>query len=222
MALFVVATPIGNSQDLSIRARESLANADLVIGEELKVLRQTLKSAGVQAPATDELNEHSNAKDIEHFVSECAVKNVVLVSDCGTPGFCDPGAELVAACVAKNILVRPVPGASSLMCLLSVCGVRLERFNFHGFFPAKQEDRQQEIKKLTSSKTPLIVMETPYRSQKLREDLVAHFSDWHCVVGLNLTQENEKILRGKGKTLPEFPEKAEPIALLIPPGNSPR
>lgn len=229
MALFVVATPIGNPQDLSVRAREILASADLVIGEEMKVLRQILKSAGVQAKAVDQLNEHSDARDVQHFVSECQSKTVALVSDCGTPGFCDPGADLVAACVKASVPVHAVPGASSLMSLLSICGVRVERFLFYGFLPAKNELRAGELKRLAKSDVPVIVMETPYRALKLAEDLRSHFSAWFCVVGLNLTREDERVIRSLGRELRDFgpandpdgglPTKTfEPIALLIPPG----
>lgn len=109
MPLFVVATPIGNNQDFTERARQAITEADLVIGEELKVLRQTLKAVGVQARAMDQLNEHSGPADIEHFVEQCRTKNVALVSDCGTPGFCDPGADLVRACHDEKIRVVPVP-----------------------------------------------------------------------------------------------------------------
>src|SRR5688572_5468117 len=98
MALYVVATPIGNSKDITLRALEILKSAELIIGEEMKVLRQILKNAGVQAPQAETLNEHSTTKDIEFFVGECRDKTVALVSDCGTPGFCDPGADLVKAC----------------------------------------------------------------------------------------------------------------------------
>jgi 16S rRNA (cytidine1402-2'-O)-methyltransferase len=222
MPLFVVATPIGNPQDFSARALEALRTADLVIGEETKILRQILKAAGVQARAMDRLNEHSTEQDIAHFVNECRDKNVALVSDCGTPGFCDPGAELVQACAQADIPVTAVPGASSLMCLLSVCGIRLERFFFYGFLPAKTEERQRELKNLARSPHAVVVMETPYRAQKLKEDLSAHFADWHCVLGLNLTQENERVWRGPARALKtlDLPEKAEPIALLVPKNQS--
>jgi 16S rRNA (cytidine1402-2'-O)-methyltransferase len=220
MALFVVATPIGNAQDFSLRALEVLKTADLIIGEELKVLRQTLKSAGVQGTALEQLNEHSTAEDIRHFVSECLSKNVALVSDCGTPGFCDPGADLVAACAAAGVVVRPAPGPSSLMTLLSVCGVRLEQFLFYGFLPAKIELRTAALDSLKRETRAFIVMETPYRSQRLVEDLARSFPKHHCVLGLDLTSDNEKVIRGPARDLLKFADLAdrEPIALLIPPG----
>jgi len=216
MPLFVVATPIGNSLDFTARALDILRSADLIIGEELKVLRQTLKAAGVNGKALDQLNEHSDAKDIEHFVGECRGKTVALVSDCGTPGFCDPGADLVAACARASIEVRPVPGASSLMTLLSVCGVRVDQFLFAGFLPAKAEARAAVLAELKREKRPFVLMETPYRAGKFVQDLASTFPKHHCVLGLDLTGENELVWRGPAGKLPQDISDREPIALLIP------
>ena len=216
MPLFVVATPIGNPKDFSLRALEVLKSADLIIGEELKVLRQTLKAAGVQGTQLDQLNEHSDAKDITHFVEACRTQTVALVSDCGTPGFCDPGAELVAACAQQNVEVRPVPGASSLMTLLSVCGVRLQTFLFFGFLKKKNEDREKALAELKKERRPFIILETPYRSAKFLEDLKNSFPNAKCVLGLDLTAETETVIRAQCKNLDTTICDREPIALIIP------
>ena len=219
MALFVVATPIGNPNDLSSRARDVLLNADLIIGEELKVLRQQLKAAGVQAKAMDQLNEHSKPGDIQFLLEECRNKEVALVSDCGTPGFCDPGAELTKACHQAGIKVHAVPGPSSLMALLSIAGVRLEQFLFYGFLPAKNELREQAWGYVVHEARPVILMETPYRCEKLMTELAQKVPKQLCVIGLNLTQSTERIIRSKAKELPmmgPFGEN-EPIVLILPP-----
>jgi 16S rRNA (cytidine1402-2'-O)-methyltransferase len=217
MALFVVATPIGNDKDFTLRALEVLKAADLVIGEELKALRPILKAAGVMAPAMEQLNEHSTGEDIEFLLGECRDKNVALVSDCGTPGFCDPGADLVAACRKAGVAVVSVPGASSLMALLSVAGVRVDSFVFAGFLPAKAGERDSALKALTKEKRALILMETPYRCEQLVKDLAAHFGGRECVLGLNLTQSNERVIRSLGRDLSKqgpFAD-AEPIVLIL-------
>ncbi len=217
MALFVVATPIGNPKDFTVRALEALRNADLVIGEEPKALRSILKAAGVQAPAVDRLNEHSTAKDIEFFVAECFEKNVALVSDCGTPGFCDPGADLVAACRKAGVAVHGLPGPSSLMTLLSIAGARVDSFVFAGFLTAKSEEREAQWRALEKEKRAIILMETPYRAAKFVLELAKHFPSRECVVGLNLTQENEKVIRARGRDLEKFGPfaDAEPIVLIL-------
>lgn len=217
MALFVVATPIGNSKDFTLRALEALRSADLVIGEEPKALRSILKAAGVQAPAVDRLNEHSTPKDIEFFVGECRDKNVALVSDCGTPGFCDPGSDLVAACRKAGVAVHALPGPSSLMALLSVAGARVDSFVFAGFLKPKAEERAQQWRDLAKEKRSLVLMETPYRAAKFIAEVAEHFPVRECVVGLNLTQENEKVIRARGRELLKAGpfEDAEPIVLII-------
>lgn len=220
MALFVVATPIGNPEDITLHALELLKDADLIVGEEMKALRQILKNAGVMARSTDVLNEHSKPQDVQFLLNECRTKKVVLVSDCGTPGFCDPGADLVKACHQAGVLVRPAPGASSLAALLSVCGVRLDQFLFYGFLPAKAELREQAWGYIVHEARPVIIMETPYRCDRLLEELTKHVSKRLCVIGLNLTQENERIIRSKAKELPQLGPlgENEPIVLIMPMG----
>ncbi len=219
MALFMVATPIGNNKDFSLRALEILREADLIVGEETKALRQILKAAGVQAKAMDQLNEHSDKKDIEFLTGECRDKTVALVSDCGTPGFADPGADLVASCRRAGIPVHASPGPSSLMALLSVAGYRVDEFLFAGFLPAKAEEREARLKELQREKRPVILLETPYRDKKLSEDLGRHFASRRCVLGLNLTQENEVVLSGLGQEIAAAQvtvENPEPIVLILP------
>lgn len=218
MSLFIVATPIGNPEDISLNALETLRTADLIIGEEMKALRQILKHAGIQAKNVDQLNEHSTPQDIKFFLEECQTKRVALVSDCGTPGFCDPGSELVKVCHKNGIPVHPVPGASSLMALISVAGVRLDQFNFAGFLPAKNELRDVAWKAIVRETKPVIIMETPYRCEKLMTELTAKVPKRLCVIGLNLTQPKEKIIRSKAKELPQMAPfgENEPIVLIMP------
>src|SRR5438045_691923 len=115
MSLFVVATPIGNYADLSLHAIDVLKSCDLVIGEEKREVELLLKRAGAFPKSYELLNEHSRPADVEKLVLECAHKTVALVSDCGTPGFCDPGADLVHLCRKKGISIKALPGPSSLM-----------------------------------------------------------------------------------------------------------
>ena len=122
MPLKLVATPIGDPKDITLRAIDVLKEADVVIGEERREVSKLLKSLGIEAKMLELLNEHSRDNDVTDLLELCRTKSVALVTDCGTPGFCDPGARLVAACRREGILSTPVPGASSLMCLLSVSG----------------------------------------------------------------------------------------------------
>lgn len=217
MPLFIVATPIGNYKDITLRALEVLRSADLVIGEERKELSKLFKFLEIPPKDTEFLNEHSRPEDIRSLLEICRTKNVALVSDCGTPGFCDPGALLVAACRKEKIPVTPLPGASSLMTLLSVAGHRLDQFLFLGFLPAEREERNRSLQSLKTQKTPVVLMDTPYRLAKLISELALIFPARKAILGLNLTQPEEKILEDSIQNLSKYAEgkKAEFVLILL-------
>ncbi len=197
MSLNVVATPIGPLEDITLRALQCLKEAELVIGEERKVTLQRLKHWGLLPKPIRLLNEHTEPDEVVELAELCRSQNVALISDCGTPGFCDPGADLVRLCREKGIDVHPLPGASSLLSLLSVSGRRLDRFLFYGFLSNKSEIRAQQLKELKTHKAPVILMDTPYRLTKLLEELAQQFPQRTICLGLDLTQETEAVLEGK-------------------------
>lgn len=219
MSLYVVATPIGHPDDISRRAKEALERADTIIGEEAKPTRKLLKSAGVSPSKPIELlNEHSDRSRIEELGLLCRSQEVALVSDCGTPGFCDPGAELVNHCHNHGILVRSLPGPSSLMAFLSICGHRLINFYFQGFLPANTEERRGRLGFLKQRKETIILMDTPYRLKKTLENCKEYFSSSEIVLGVNLSKDSERIYRGKAvEILNELKEeKAEFVLAVVP------
>lgn len=218
MSLSVVATPIGNPQDISLRAIEAMKQADLIIGEERKVTALILKTHQIGQKKIELLNEHSDAEDLRFLLSQCESLNVALVSDCGTPGFCDPGADLVQACRKKNIEVITIPGASSLMVFLSGCGLKLEQFYFYGFIPGKPELRKTSFNQLKNISVPTIIMDTPYRLQKLLSELHQFFPNTQCIMGLSLTMPEETFLYGTPSFLQKKIDvkKAEFVLMLLP------
>jgi len=217
MALTLISVPIGDPGDITLRAIRQLKDAEVVIGEESKPLFQLLKALEIPRPAQVEfLNEHSKDVDLEFFVGLCRDKKVALVTDCGTPGFCDPGAALVSLCRKNKIPVAACPGASSLMVLLSLSGLDLKEFYFRGFLPANNEKRQSSIESLKKHKAPIVLMDTPYRFQALLKDLKAVLPDYSCLIGMDLTSENEKIIETPLRSLDPkaLPEKSEFILIL--------
>jgi 16S rRNA (cytidine1402-2'-O)-methyltransferase len=218
MALKLVATPIGHPQDITLRAIETLKTADLVIGEERREVSKLLKALGIEGKTIELLNEHSTPDDVLALKELCREKVVALVTDCGTPGFCDPGARLVAACRAEGLVASPVPGASSLMCLLSVSGTDMREFLFRGFLPAERESRTAAIRELERERRPVIIMDTPYRLGKLLTELAARFPERRALLGCDFTQETESIHEGKLKDLARQigERKAEFILALFP------
>lgn len=216
MALYVVATPIGNLEDISRRALRLLNECTLVIGEERKEASKLLKFLDLPQKPIEELNEHSKAKDWNDLVDVCARELVVLVSDCGTPGFCDPGAELVAACRRRGVPVFSVPGPSSLATFMSVCGQRLTEFVFLGFLPANREDRGRAMKQLKSESRPVILMDTPYRLGRLLSELAEMDRTREITLGMDLSTDQEKVVTGTAAQMAKkFAEKKSEFMLLL-------
>lgn len=219
MGLRLVATPIGNPQDLGLRALELLKSAEIIIVEEFKESTMILRAHGISGKPLEKLNEHSTREDLERLANLCAHQDVVLITDCGTPGFCDPGAHLVDVCRQKNILVQTVPGPSSIMGLLSLSSQRLDEFIFKGFLPAENSARSQAFQELKKEKKAIIIMDTPYRFQKMLQECEKTLPDRQMLLAINLTQENELILEGKAPDFlkhPRLPLKAEFLILIYP------
>lgn len=217
--LYIVATPIGHPKDITLRALEALQAADHIIGEEQRVASTLLKKLNLSHKSLHLLNEHSTESDVEELTQLCKNQQVALISDCGTPSFYDPGYQLIQQCRKRNILVTAVPGASSLMTLLSLVSQQVNQFYFAGFLPADSELRAAKFKALCTHSDALILMDTPYRLLKLLTELETHFSQRRVLLGLNLTQESEVVLEGAPKDLlralnQRNIEKAEFILLI--------
>lgn len=195
--LYLVATPIGDVSEISLRALEVLKNADVVICESTKEASKLLKAHGLKAKEYYVLDEHSRPDDLHDLLEICRVKTAALVSDCGTPGFCDPGADLVGLCRKNKISVKSVLGASSLMGLLSLAGRKVPQFYFRGFLPAENEERKKSWLELKKFKGPVILMDTPYRLAKMLTETKEYFPGRMVLLALNLSQENEVVLEGR-------------------------
>lgn len=216
--LYLVATPIGDSSEISVRALDILKESDVIICESTKEASKFLRTHGITGKKFEILDEHSTPQDKASLVPLCAEKKVALVTDCGTPGFCDPGADLVRLCRQKNVPVKSVLGASALMGLLSLSGQRLDEFVFRGFLPAETESRGRALKELTKEKRAIVLMDTPYRLKKTLNDMKDHFSNRRFLLTLNLSQEDETILDGNiDHLISKNPfEKAEFMLLVYP------
>lgn len=238
VALYIVATPIGDEGDLSPRAMRLLLEAKLVIGEEFRPLTTILKRIGRPRTMPDPkarppeltdlevLNEHSKTEDVR-FLADRVISIqkaggfTALVSDCGTPGFCDPGATLVNELRKRGYSSSAAPGASALMCLLSLAGVRLDQFIFRGFLPASRDERELALKELAKENRALIVMDTPYRLEKLLSELAIAVPNRFATLGCDFTSTKERVYHGTMGELaklwiekPDDERKAEFMILL--------
>jgi 16S rRNA (cytidine1402-2'-O)-methyltransferase len=214
--LTLVATPIGRLDEITLRALEALKAADVIICESTKETSKLLKHLDIKAKKYEVLDEHSTPEDLKNLAEICQTSNACLVSDCGTPAFCDPGNNLIHLCRQKNIQVVSVLGASSLMGLLSLSSERIKRFQFIGFLPAENAAREKEWQAVKKIKEPFILMDTPYRLKKMIEECKSNLSDRKILLALNLSHEDETILEGSPKSVQaklKF-EKAEFMILV--------
>lgn len=218
MPLYVIATPIGVTNDISGRAAETIRNCDAIIGEEHKNASRLLKSCGAGEKEIYILNEHSKPADLTELCELAAKRSVALVSDCGTPGFCDPGADLVRLCRRRGIEIRSRPGASSLMTFLSVCGHRVDQFFFRGFLPAESQQRRKELERLKDGRIAVVLMDTPYRLKKTLDEMKEFFPKRNLILGLDLSTDGETILEGTAESILKALrlEKAEFLLMMLP------
>ncbi len=216
--LYIVATPIGDNTEITLRAIQILKDADIILCESTKETSKLLKQLDIKAKRYEVINEHSDAKDIEEALEFCKNHTVALVSDCGTPAFCDPGNDLIRLCRKNNVPIKTVLGASSLMGLLSLSSVRLSQFYFRGFLPAENEKRAQEWKRIKAENQAIIIMDTPYRLKKTVEETLQNFNSRNILLALNLTQEDECILEGRPAYVLQNlkHDKAEFMLLIYP------
>jgi 16S rRNA (cytidine1402-2'-O)-methyltransferase len=201
-----VATPIGNLADLSPRAREALAGADLVAAEDTRRTQALLSAIGVSRPLVS-LHEHNETGRVSTLLAELAQgRRVALVSDAGTPLLSDPGFALVRAAAAAGIEVRAIPGASAVTAALSVAGLPTDRFVFEGFLPARGGERQAALARLAAEPRTLVLFEAPHRIAATLAELVPLFGAGRpAVVARELTKLHESVYRG---TLAELAERA--------------
>jgi 16S rRNA (cytidine1402-2'-O)-methyltransferase len=216
--LYIVATPIGDENEITLRALEILKTAEVIICESTKETSKLLKFHGIKAHKYEVLDEHSNLDDLKQLVEICKNQTVALVSDCGTPAFCDPGNHLISLCRQQNIIIKSVLGPSSLMGLLSLSSEKLSQFLFRGFIPAENEKRSLEWTKLKKESQAFILMDTPYRLRKTIDECVQNIPHRKILLVLNLSQETETTLEGRPAYVLQnlnF-EKAEFMLLVYP------
>ncbi len=196
--LYIVATPIGNPRDITLRAVDILKDADAVICEDRKTGSRLAKSIGIEVKEWIEANEHNESRVGEVLQEKLLCgESIALITDCGTPVFSDPGAKLIERALGLGVRVIPVPGASSLMATLSILELPLLKFYFAGFLPRQPEERQSMMDYLRKLHIPIILMDTPYRMDSVLKDVIKVFgSGKRAVLACDLTMAGEKIYRG--------------------------
>ena len=206
--LYLVSTPIGNYDDITLRALKILNDVDFIICEEFKEGRRLLSRFKIEKELVT-LNEH-NEKDV---VNDIILKilngeDAALISDCGTPLFSDPGHLLADVCISQHIELIPVPGANSLLPALIGSGLNFERFFYYGWLSPKKDVRKQELYKLKSLNYVIIILDTPYRLKPLLLDIVKVMGkNIPVVLAFELTKKEEKFYRGKVEEILKIAEE---------------
>lgn len=193
--LYVVATPIGNLEDVTLRALRVLSEVDLIAAEDTRVTRKLLARHGIRTPVTS-YHEHNRAKKLPSLLSALEAGDVALVSDAGAPGVSDPGAGLVNAAAEAGRPVVPVPGPSAVTSALSVSGLPADRFVGLGFLPRRRADRVRLLKPLASETRTIVAFETPHRLRSALEDIHATLGDRRITVCREMTKLYEEVFRG--------------------------
>ena len=201
--LFVVATPIGNMEDITLRALRILGECDLIVCEDTRVAKKLLFKHNISKPLLAIPQRAADEKIRRVLEVLEAGKNVALTTDAGTPGVSDPGNEVVEKVIAAGFRVSPVPGPSALGALLSVAGVNTQEFCFKGFPPHKK-GRETFFRAVAESTMPVVYYESPYRVVKNLELLVSLAPEKHVIVGRELTKMFEEIVRGSVAEVLEY------------------
>lgn len=193
--LYIVATPIGNLGDITLRALEILKSVDCIACEDTRVTSKLLNHYNIKKPLIS-YHQHSELKKIDFIVDKLKEgSNIALVTDAGTPGISDPGNILVAEAVKNDIEIHPIPGSSALASIISIAGIDLQKFLFLGFPPHKK-GRETFFKEVISFKYPVIYYESPHRFIKNLELLKLLECSKRIIVGREITKIFEEVQRG--------------------------
>ncbi len=224
--LYIVATPIGNAADITLRALALFEAADVIACEDTRVTGKLLTIHGLKASLTP-YHEHNAERVRPQLIKR--LKNgetVALVSDAGTPLISDPGYKLVQACRDTDILVQALPGASSVLAALVSAGLPTDRFFFAGFLPSKKAARRQELESLAAVPGTLIVMESSRRLPGSLQDIADVLGDRDAAIARELTKLHEELRRGTLSSLAQHYQdagapKGEVVIVIAPPGDQP-
>jgi 16S rRNA (cytidine1402-2'-O)-methyltransferase len=203
MPLYLVATPIGNLEDITLRALRVLREVDLIACEDTRHTGRLLQHFGISKP-TISYHEHNERERAVELVERLAAGvSIALVTDAGTPGISDPAYRIVVAALERGIEVVPIPGATALIAALIASGLATDAFLFAGFLPAKQQARRARLEELQSQRGTLVLYESPHRVHETLADAVEIFGDRSAALARELTKIHEEFRRGTLRELQE-------------------
>ncbi|MBI2939570.1 MAG: 16S rRNA (cytidine(1402)-2'-O)-methyltransferase [Chloroflexi bacterium] len=193
--LYLVATPIGNLEDITLRAIRILREVPLIAAEDTRTTRVLLKRHAIATPLTS-YYEHNKLTKLDYLLGRLAEGDLALVSEAGMPGISDPGYELVRAALDRGFPVSPIPGPSAIVAALAASGLPTDQFVFLGFLPRRASDRRRLLAEVAGERRTLVCYEAPHRLIEALEDIAATLGDRPLAVARELTKIHEEILRG--------------------------
>jgi 16S rRNA (cytidine1402-2'-O)-methyltransferase len=220
--LFVVATPIGNLEDISARALRVLREATVIAAEDTRRTAQLLTRFGISTPTTS-LHEHNENRKAATLVERLQRGDTIaLVSDAGTPTVSDPGLQLIRLAIEAGIRVEPIPGPSAPLAALAASGLPTETFTFLGFPPTGSSARTKWFETLRSAARTVVFFEAPHRIRRTLEDLLAGVGDCAIAMGRELTKAHEEMVRGPiSEVLSRLPEPRGEYTVVVDVGHLP-
>jgi len=223
--LYVVGTPIGNLEDITLRALRVLREAAVIAAEDTRVTRKLLSRYDIHTPLVS-CSQHARGDRLEQLAARMAAgESVALVTDAGTPGVSDPGGELIAAALRTGVPVVPVPGPSAVLAALTVSGLPTGRFAFHGFPPRTRTDRREFFARLQEARETLVLFEAPTRLSSTLHELLHALGDRRIAVARELTKLHEEVFRGRiSEAVAQFaatPPRGELTLVIGPPEAEP-
>ncbi|MFA4972759.1 MAG: 16S rRNA (cytidine(1402)-2'-O)-methyltransferase [bacterium] len=204
--LYIVATPIGNLEDITARAMRILREVDLIACEDTRHTKKLLSKFDIHTPLTSFFKGNEGEKVLSIIAALTAGRNVALVSDAGTPCVSDPGFPLLARAAEEGILIVPVPGPSALAAAISAAGLPTDRFTFAGFLPDKPGKRMRSLEELAALDHTVVLYVSPWKAIAVLKDCLAAFGDRRACLCREITKIHEEFIRG---TLQEILDAAE-------------
>jgi 16S rRNA (cytidine1402-2'-O)-methyltransferase len=215
MPLYIVATPIGNLGDITLRALSILREVKLIAAEDTRRTRQLLAAYDIKTPITS-YHEHNKLAKLDYILNRLSGGDVALVSDAGMPGISDPGYELIIACTQRGIPIVPIPGPSVVITALAISGLDTGKFIYLGFLPHKAAARRQQLKSVADEPATIVVLESPHRLPAALSDILAVLGDRKVAVCRELTKLHEEVFRGKiSQAIAHFTEPRGEFTLVI-------
>ena len=213
--LYLVATPIGNLEDVTLRALRILREVALIAAEDTRTTRKLLAQHAIRARLTS-YHEHNKAQKTPYILNALEQGDVALVSEAGMPAVSDPGVDLVAAAVAAGVAVVPVPGPSAVVTALAVSGLPTRQFTYVGFLPRRRGERRRLLSSLAGQPRTIVALESPHRLPASLADLLEVLGDRRIAVCRELTKLHEEVFRGRiSEALAHFCEPRGEFTLVI-------